>query len=234
MNLIRTIFANRRMSPGWAMPMGWFAWFGAMMPLFFGLNEWLQNIVFAWSGWLMMWLTGFVGTAAIRYESVRNIRRFGCFAFGRPRFFFELSRATLAAAFLVWAPTLTFALLLPNINVPGGGVISTQQIIAPLAALFCAMATCGYLASFLTRRKRHGLAYECTSWFFCIFGGMAMVTLGYIAIPDPPRGFWPALPGGVLCCIGVLLLSGGVFAEAMRAKHAEPGGVANSVTKSDA
>lgn len=222
MDLIRTIFANRRASPGWAMPMGWFAWFGVMMPVMFGINGWLQNIVLAWAGWLTLWLTGLVGTAAIGYESVRNIRRFGFLAIGRPRFYFELSRATLAVAFLLWAPALTFALLLPNVNVPGVNFLHTRQLLGSLAALFCLMAVCGYLTSFLTGRRRHGRAYECASWFFCVFGGMAMVTFGYIAIPDPPQGLAPAMPGILSCCTGILLLSCGICAEAMRAKRTEP------------
>ena len=68
MDLIRTIFANRRVSPGWAMPMGWFAWFGVMMAVMFGRNGWLQNIVLTWAGWSTLWIMGLVGTAAIGYH----------------------------------------------------------------------------------------------------------------------------------------------------------------------
>jgi hypothetical protein len=204
------------------MPMGWFAWFGIMMPVMFGLNGWVQNLVLAWAGWLTLWISGLVGTAAIGYDSARNLRRFGFFAIGRPRFFFELSRAILAVAFLLWAPSLTFAFLLPNINVPGVNFINIRQLVIVLAASFCIMAALGYLTSFLTGRRRHGRAYECASWFFCVFGGIAMVTDGYIAMPDPPRGLLPAIPGILTCCTGLVLLSCGVFAEAMRAKRTEP------------
>lgn len=217
MNMMIAIFANRRASPGWAMPMGWFAWFGLMMPVMFGLNGWLQNIVLSWAGWLMLWITGFVGTAAIGYDSVRNLRRFGASALGRPRFFFELSRVTLALAFLLWAPALTFELLFPNINLPGANFVSVRQFVIVLSAVFCLTAAGGYLTSFLTGRRCHGRAYECTSWFFCVGGGIAMVTLGYMAIPDPPRGLWPLLPGILACCAGIALLGCGIFAEVKRA-----------------
>ncbi|WP_146678756.1 ABC transporter ATP-binding protein [Pirellula sp. SH-Sr6A] len=141
---------------------------------------------------------------------------------GRPRFFFELSRAILALAFLIWAPSLTFALVLPNINVPGVNFAIIRQLVLVLAAMFCLTAVLGYLTSFLTGRRRHGRAYECTSWFFCVFGGIAMVTFGYIAIPDPPRGLLPAIPGVMTCCTGLALLSSGVLEEAMRAMRTEP------------
>ncbi|MCC9603344.1 hypothetical protein LOC67_22570 [Stieleria sp. JC731] len=201
--------------------MAWFAWFGVMMPVMFGLNGWMQNFVMAWTGLLTIWITGLVGTAAIGYDSMRNIRRFGFVAIGRPRFYFELSRATLAVAFLLWAPALTWALLIPNLNVPGGNFIHTRHLVAVLAVLFCMMAACGYLTSFLTGRRRKGRAYECASWFFCVFGGIALVTFGFIAIPDPPRGLWPAIPGAMACVTGALLLACGIFAEAMRAKRTE-------------
>lgn len=222
MNLIRTIFASRRMSPGWAMPMGWFAWFGVMLPVMFGINGWMQNVVLAWAGWGTLWITGLLGTAAIGYDSVRNIRRFGLHAIGRPRFFFELSRATIAVAFLLWAPALTFALLLPNINVPGANFIDIRQLVTTLVVLFCLAAICGYLTSYLTGRRLRGRAYECTSWFFCVLGGLAIVSFGYIAIPDPPRGLGPAIPGVLACGFGILLLSCGILAETMRAKRIEP------------
>ncbi len=201
------------------MPMGWFAWFGVMMPVMFGLNGWLQNFVMAWGGWLTLWITGLVGTAAIGYESARNIRRFGPNAMGRPRFFFELSRATVALVFLLWAPALTFALLLPKANVPGINFIDTRQLEVFLAASFCVTAACGYLMSFLTGRRCHGRAYECTSWFFCIGGGIALITFGY----DPPRGQWRPTPlGTLICLVGIVLLSCGIIAEVRRAQRAEP------------
>ncbi|PAY19211.1 hypothetical protein CKO51_12710 [Rhodopirellula sp. SM50] len=221
MNLIHTLFENRRVSPGWAMPMGWFAWFGVMMPVLFELNGWVQNVVMAWAGWLTLWITGCVGTAFIGYDAARNIRRFGCFAIARPRFFFELSRLMVAVAFLLWAPALTFALLLPKINIPLPDVVNIRHLVIVLSVLFCVTAVCGYVTSFLTRRPRCGRAYECTSWFFCIGGGIAMVTFGYTAIPDPPRGIWPAIPGALACCIGMLLLTCGVLSEAMRAERSE-------------
>jgi hypothetical protein len=219
MNLIRTVIANRRASPGWAMPMVWFSWFGVMMPVMFGLNGWLQNIVMAFAGLLTLWITGFVGTVAMGYESVRNIRRFGLTAIGRPRFFFELSRATLAVALLLWAPSLTFAFLLPNINMPNVSVFDKRILVGVLVAVFFLMADCGYLTSFLTVRRRKGRAHECTSWFFCMFGGLATVMFGYTAIPDPPRELWPAIQGILICCIGVVLLGCGVLAEMTRANY---------------
>jgi hypothetical protein len=202
--------------------MGWFAWFGVMTPVMFGLNGWVQNFVLAWSGWMTLWISGLIGTAAIGYDSVRNLRRFRFFAIGRPRFFFELSRLILAVAFLLWAPSLTFALLLPNINVPRVNFVSIRQFVIVLAALFCLMAVLGYLTSILTGRRRNGRAHECASWFFCVFGGIAMVTFGYVAIPDPSQGLLPAIPGILTCCTGLVLLSCGVFAEAKRAKRTEP------------
>lgn len=202
--------------------MGWFAWFGIMTPVIFGLNGWVQNLVLAWSCWLTLWISGFVGTVAIGYDSLRNLRRLGFFAMGRPRFFFELSRAILALAFSIWAPSLTFALALPNINVPGVSFVNVRQLVMVLAAMFCLAAVLGYLTSFLTGRSRHGRAYECTSWFFGVFGGITMVTFGYIAIPDPPRGLLPAIPGVMTCCTGLVLLSCGVLAEAMRERRTEP------------
>ncbi|QDT07779.1 hypothetical protein K227x_62070 [Rubripirellula lacrimiformis] len=84
----------------------------------FGLNVWVQNIVFAWAGWFALWVMGFVGTLSIGDESFQDIRRFGINGIARPRFYFEWLRAILAILFLLWAPALTFAFFLPNLNMP--------------------------------------------------------------------------------------------------------------------
>jgi hypothetical protein len=197
--------------------MGWFASLGVMMLVMFGLNGWVQNMVMSWTGWTALWVTGLVGTFAIGVDSARNLRRFGYFAIGRPRFFFELSRGTLALAFLLCVPALSIALLLPNIQVLGLQFITIRKLVVVLVSLFGSMAVLGYLTSFLTGRRRHGRAYECTSWFFCVFGGMMMITFGYIAIPDPARGLLLSVPGILVCCAGSLLLGCGIYAEVVRA-----------------
>ncbi|WP_372896545.1 hypothetical protein [Stieleria sp.] len=222
MNLIRTIFEHRRVSPGWAMPMGWFAWFGMMIPVMFEINGWLQNVVLAWSGWLTLWVTGLVGTASIGYESVRNIGRYGINGMERPRFFFELSRAMIAAIFLLCMPALTFTLLLPNLNAAFADFINLRNVGIALAICFALSASCGYVLSFISGRPRRGRAYECTSWFFCLCGGMILITFGYIAIPDPPKDVASAIPGTVACALGVGLLVCGILAEAAREKRTDP------------
>ena len=204
------------------MPMGWFAWFGMLIPVIFELNGWLQNVVLAWSGWLTLWVTGLVGTASIGYESFRNIGRYGVNGIGRPRFYFELSRAMIAAIFLLCAPALTFRLLLPNLNAPFAHFINPRNVGIALALCFAFSASCGYMLSFISGRPRRGRAYECTSWFFCVCGGMILVTFGYIAIPDPPKDVVAAIPGTVACALGVSLLVCGILAEAAREKHTEP------------
>lgn len=191
------------------------------MPVMFGLNGWVQNIVLAWSGWLMLWMTGLIGTAAIGYDAVRNVRRYGYLATSRPRYYFELGRATLALAFLLVAPALTIAFLVPNINVLGINFVSLRRFLMFLAALFCLFAVCGYLCSFVTRRARCGRAYECVSWFFCVLGGIFLVTFGYLAIPDPPQGLGAAIPGIVTSNFGVILLGCGVCTEVIRIRRKE-------------
>ncbi len=93
----------------------------------------------------MLWMTGLIGTAAIGYDAVRNVRRYGYLATSRPRYYFELGRATLALAFLLVAPALTIAFLVPNINVLGNNFVSLRRFLMFLAALFCLFAVCGYL-----------------------------------------------------------------------------------------
>lgn len=204
------------------MPMVWFAWFGMMISVMFELNGWVQNVVLAWSGWFTLWATGLVGTASIGYDSFRNIGRYGVKGIERPRFFFELSRAMVAVIFLLCAPALTFTLLLPNLNAPFADVINVRHAGIALALCFALSASCGYILSFISGRPRRGRAYECTSWFFCVCGGIFLVTFGYIAIPDPPKDVVATIPGTVACAFGVGLLACGILAEAAREKCTEP------------
>lgn len=202
--------------------MGWFAWLGVIMPVVFGLNGWVQQVVLSWTGWTLLWVSGLAGTVAIGLDSARNLARFATVGLARPRFYFELARLQLALIFLLVVPAVTPAFFPPNLNLPElpvPGFLRFRVLVEALVVTFCLSAMLGYLVSFGTRRMRRGRAYECTSFFFCIFGGLALVAYGYLAIGNPPQGLSAWLLGAGAGGLGLVLLTAGLLSEMGRAKR---------------
>ncbi len=223
MVLLRGVLTHRRSIPGWILPAAWFACMALMMMLTFELDRWMQNVVFAWTGWSILWAMGFVGTYVIGRDAARNLVRFGLRGALRPRFHFELARLCVAGSFLLFVPAVTCGLFLADLNLPFQPLTFGQVMLAVRALLmvFCAAAMSGYMLSWITRKQRRGRAYECTSMLFCIGGGIVLVTFGYIAVPDPPQAVREILPGAIVCLAGVLLITVGVVSEYGRAKREE-------------
>ncbi len=118
--------------------------------------------------------------------------------------------------FLLFMPLLTAVLFVPNLPAPFLNGFDFHLLVGGLAMLFCVAASTGYILSFLTAQRRHGRAYECTSFFFCNLVGMSLFAWGYFAMPDPPQGILPALPGASACVLGLWLLVSLVLAEGTR------------------
>lgn len=180
---------------------------GVMLVFNFGIGR-QHNIPWAERlNWLALASWAIVATLAMLLttsQSVSALRRLGWFGFRRPRWWFELGRATWNVATIAIVGVL-LGLFMTNqqrqfLDPVLAILYTTFRITAPAFLLF---ATIGYLVSFALRLPRRGRAYDCVNYFYSVSCSLGLVT--YAAIRCPPN------PGAVALAIWVTLATVGVL-----------------------
>lgn len=197
--------------------MGWIAWFGMTVPVLLVANQAVQNILFSLSIYFSFWIIGFVGTSCICFESCRNLLRYQCRGWGRPRLYFELGRLIIGVLVLILAPLLTAGLFIPAAAKQTFFLFYVlRAFLAVLFALLFVVGVYGHLLSLATGRRVFGRAYECTTFFVTIFGGILLATWGYMMIPDQKPNIIDLLVGWGLFVLGLVMVAIGALSECNR------------------
>ena len=203
-----------RSSEGWVPPMMLIATMGSLVGINVGVGIFGQNAFvvavnyFSVATWFAV---GSITTTAVLLDSIRNLSRYGSVPFGRPRWWFEVSRS-------MWLITLVLGLtlFLPAIvPLPVADRCANAAFIAgPFAfGIFVVSATSGFITSAITGRPRRGLAYECVQYFYvftCVFFGVGAVLFWLprvVPIQDGPLTVATCLIAASLLGIFVLKIS---------------------------
>ena len=215
--LVRSIIKQRRAEPGYFYPMGWIAWFGMTVPVVFVANQFVQAIVFSLSIYMTLWAIGFLGTIVIVFESCRNLWRYRFLGFGRPRFYFEVGRLIICLLILILASLLSVGIFFPAAAKQAFFLfVWLRAFVYGLCALFFAVGVFGHSLSLATGRRVSGRAYECTTFFVTLVGGIGLTTFGYLIVPEQNPDIATFLIGWGLFFSGLLLVLVGFLIEINR------------------
>ena len=210
----------RRINQGysWGPPMFLFASFGMALTIHVGIgavagaNVLPAMQLLTWLSWLVV---GSISTGMVVTSSMRNLSRFMLSGIGRPNWWFQWAR--ISWILFLYATISCAGSKLLGRNHPAftsvGGVLLIAAAYFFLS--FFAVASMGFLISFVRKIPRCGRAYDCVHYFYTIIGGMVLMSISIVWWP--PAKIWPN--GTLVVAIGLaglILLAGGFISTVLR------------------
>lgn len=193
-------------SEGWVPPMmiiaGAVVLLLAVIPGFglFGAHPAVQ--VFNYLALATWFLIATTATVIVLWQALRNVRRFGTFASGRPRWWFELSRIT-------WIIALFSTLSLPLLHFGAAGRLARVEralffCVPVFFGMFLSMGALGYTTAMVTGRPKRGRAFECVDYFYLqsIAGSVACAILFALLLGGMKR------PATIMVCVSAVAILG--------------------------
>lgn len=192
---------------------------GVIVPLNVCIG-WLGNVplmkTFNLLTWIAWFIVGGAATLVVALQSIRNLFRLGLQAMIRHRWWFELAR-------LLWIACLfsTISMAVSLFAIVGDFGFLLLEVMAISFVGFMIAASMGYALSFASGKPRHGRAFECVHYFYCILGSIGLLVTAIVTWPEGQFDWSTAIASVVLAVAGIVLMTYSFISTIIRGEKTE-------------